>query len=116
MAPVRRRRPAAVTCMRRTIRQEAARVNSLKANFIPAGHVATILVPMMRTRVALTCFLVLTGLGSAGPGVRAAPVRVRQGVWLVPPSFVTRVVPKLAGAPGATATAAPRVTLVAAVA
>ena len=47
------------------------------------------------------------------PVVLDAPVRVRQGVWLVPPSFVTRVVPKLAGAPGATATAAPRVTLVA---
>ena len=37
-----------------------------------------------------------------------APVRVRQGVWLVPRSFVDRVVPRLAGA----APAAPAVRLV----
>jgi N-acetylmuramoyl-L-alanine amidase len=38
-----------------------------------------------------------------------APVRVRQGVWLVPGSFVDRVLPKLlAGPPVVTAQAAPR--------
>src|SRR3989304_6175694 len=33
------------------------------------------------------------------PLVLDAPVRVKQGVWLVPESFVGRVLPKLAGGP-----------------
>jgi N-acetylmuramoyl-L-alanine amidase len=42
------------------------------------------------------------------PVVLDAPVRVRQGVWLVPESFVGRVLPKLAAGPKVTAQAAPR--------
>src|SRR3990172_1660789 len=34
------------------------------------------------------------------PVVLDAPVRVRDGVWLVPASFVTQVLPRLAGAAG----------------
>src|SRR5438552_3280652 len=34
------------------------------------------------------------------PFVLDAPVRVRQGVWLVPDSFIERVVPKLAAGRG----------------
>ena len=45
------------------------------------------------------------------PVVLDAPVRVRDGVWLVPASFVTQVLPRLAGAaapPAARAASAPR--------
>jgi N-acetylmuramoyl-L-alanine amidase len=43
------------------------------------------------------------------PVVLDAPVRVKQGVWLVPESFVSRVLPRLAaGPPVVTVQAAPR--------
>jgi N-acetylmuramoyl-L-alanine amidase len=43
------------------------------------------------------------------PLVLDAPVRVKRGVWLVPESFVSRVLPKLAAGPSfVTAQAAPR--------
>ena len=47
------------------------------------------------------------------PLVLDAPVRVKKGVWLVPSSFVERVLPKLVAAPPATP--APRVVLAASV-
>jgi N-acetylmuramoyl-L-alanine amidase len=80
------------------MRLDATR-SSARANLRAAGQVVT----LTRDRSAVVV--------NGAPVALDAPVRVRQGVWLVPEAFVSRVVPALSTPAASPKLAAPRIAL-----